>query len=220
MRCGEESLYVEVGSSVSTALIAAASAFLVACIAGGFSILGLLISKEQQVSGFRQSWIDQLRADLATLVAHAYQIHAFLLRPDSWNYGEFWTATREDYLELNKASVRIKLRLNRQEIESVAILENMTRLELMFADFASDPKTASLDKINNIIDALETGAPPLLKKEWQRVKKGEFIYRVAKWVAVIAFIVTAILAFVLFWEIHASASANIRPSDLFQHWRF
>jgi hypothetical protein len=54
---------------MSVALIAAASAFVVAWVAGAFSLLGLLISKEQKVSEFRQAWIDALRADIAALVA-------------------------------------------------------------------------------------------------------------------------------------------------------
>ena len=162
---------------LAVALIAAAGAFLVACIAGGFSLLGLIISKEQQVSGFRQAWIDALRADLAALVAHAYQIQSYAVAHSPFSPVEFWKATREDYVELNQASIRIKLRLNPDEAESKIVLQAMGRMEALFRQI-DDP--LSPKKIDEIVDALERDAPPLLKKEWKRVKKGELIYRVAK----------------------------------------
>src|SRR5947208_1351430 len=84
-------------------LIAAAGAFLVAWIAGAFSLLGLIISKEQKVSEFRQSWIDALRNDLGLLVAHAYQIQAFILMHQPYDPSAGWQQTREDYVGLNQA---------------------------------------------------------------------------------------------------------------------
>jgi len=42
-----------------------------AVIAGFVSILGLIISKEQKTSEFRQTWIDSLRSDIASLIARA-----------------------------------------------------------------------------------------------------------------------------------------------------
>ena len=46
-----------------------------ALIAGVVSLLGLVISKEQKVSEFRQAWIDALRSDVASLISHVNAIH-------------------------------------------------------------------------------------------------------------------------------------------------
>lgn len=188
-------------TEVPVALIAAASAFLVACIAGVFSLLGLLISKEQRVSEFRQAWIDALRADIATLIAHAYQIHAFLVGSGPWDYAKFWNATRDDYVELNQASTRIKLRINRNERESKLILQSMSEMEALFSQRPTDPPKVSLKQINKIVEALERDAPPLLKKEWQRVKSGEPIYRWATWLALSVLVATGLMVAWLFWRI-------------------
>jgi hypothetical protein len=40
-----------------------ATAIVVAIIAGAFSFLGLVLSKEQKISELREAWIDGLRAD-------------------------------------------------------------------------------------------------------------------------------------------------------------
>ena len=188
-------------TDVSVALIAAASAFLVAGIAGAFSLLGLLITKEQKVSEFRQAWIDALRADIASLVAHAYQIHAFVVQPDPWTYAEFWKATRDDYLELNSASMRIKLRINRDECDSRLILQSMSEMEALLSRPSIEPPEKWLERVNKIVDALERDAPPLLKKEWRRVKRGEPIYRLAKWLALFVFLGTVATTVWLFWRI-------------------
>src|SRR5580704_6453073 len=90
---------------LTPALVAAAGALLVAFVAGAFSMLGLIISKEQQVSGFRQSWIDSLRSDIATLVARSHQIQSFKVLHTSSGYEHFWKETHDDYVELNKASI-------------------------------------------------------------------------------------------------------------------
>jgi hypothetical protein len=63
-----------------TAMISTYATLLVAMIAGAFSLLGLVISKEQKVSEFRQTWIDALREDISELIAHANLIHAELLK--------------------------------------------------------------------------------------------------------------------------------------------
>lgn len=166
-------------------------------IAGAFSLVGLLISKEQRVSDFRQIWIDALRADLAKFVAHAHQIQAYATLNKPIDYSKYWQDTHEDHIELNQASIRIKLRLNPSECDSRLILQSMGEMEELFKTRKDIPDSAALDKINTIVDALEHNAPPLLKKEWNRVKRGEVIYNFAKWGAFTLFILTGLLAYVL-----------------------
>jgi hypothetical protein len=57
----------------------AVGAVAAALIAGLISLLGLIISKEQKVSDFRQAWIDALRSDIAAVITHAQSIHGAYL---------------------------------------------------------------------------------------------------------------------------------------------
>jgi hypothetical protein len=184
---------------LEVALVAAAGAFLVACIAGGFSLLGLIISKEQQVSGFRQVWIDALRADIASFVARAHQIQSYVKGHQPLRYTDFWKATHDDYIALNETSTRIKLRLNWGEPESQIILGLMNKMEGLF-DKMGDP--TSSDQIKHIVDDLERAGPPLLQKEWKRVKQGELTYRVAKVFALSIFACAAAIVGFLLGIIH------------------
>jgi len=90
-----------------------------------------------------------------------------------WDPLEFWNKTHDDYIELNKASIRIKLRLNQTECDSKLILKSMRDMEALFAAASNELPNVSVDKLNRIVESLEQDAPPLLKKEWERVKKGE-----------------------------------------------
>lgn len=188
-------------SSISVPALAAAGAALAGWIAGAFSVLGLLTSKEEKVSEFRQAWIDALRADLASLVAHAHQIYAYVAMHKPLNDELFWKETREDYLALNGASTRIKLRLNRDEPESKLVLCTMQKMEALFAFIPTGGPKLSIENINKITDELESNAPPLLKKEWNRVKGGELIYRIAKWSSILIFGATGAAAAWLFYNL-------------------
>ncbi|MHB1796379.1 MAG: hypothetical protein ACYCPO_15590 [Acidobacteriaceae bacterium] len=188
-------------SAISVPALAAASAALAAWIAGLFSLLGLLTSKEQKVSEFRQAWIDALRLEIALLIAHAHQIYAYVAMHKPIDSKQFWKETRDDYLALNGASTRIKLRVNHDEQESKLILCSMEKMESLFGDLPTAVGNISLEKINKIVDELERDAPLLLKKEWNRVKRGELVYRIAKWLAAGLLIITGIAAGWLFYKL-------------------
>ncbi len=54
----------------------AAGAILAAVIAGAFSFLSLVMSKEQKVSEFRQDWINSLREDICKFVSAIVHLSA------------------------------------------------------------------------------------------------------------------------------------------------
>lgn len=183
-------------------------ACLAACLAGAFTLIGLIISKEQRVSDFRQAWIDELRKDIAALVAHSHQINAYSIGLDppplsTEGYKEYLSATRGDFIELNKASTRIRLRLNWEEYESRLILDSMFELETIFGAMLKGPDLTSVEKTKRVADSLERNAPPLLKKEWKRVKRGENVYKFAKWGAFALFLLAGWCAYFL-WHRLAS----------------
>ncbi len=52
----------------------AAGAVTASLIAGLFSFLSLILSKEQKISEFRQNWIDNVQEDLSTYISSLYSI--------------------------------------------------------------------------------------------------------------------------------------------------
>lgn len=57
-----------------------AGTIIAAIIAAVISLLGLLISKENKVSEFRQAWIDALREEIAEVITHAHSFTALTWR--------------------------------------------------------------------------------------------------------------------------------------------
>jgi len=148
---------------------------IVAALIGAIiALLGLVISKEHKVSEFRQAWIDDLRADIALLITHGYAIVGASLAFQ--NDAERWRSAREDYLGINAASARIKLRLNPKEKPSIVLFELLKQHESFFATHPlPEPKTL----IPLEMKILEC-AQGILKQEWVRVRSGEAAYRVTK----------------------------------------
>ncbi len=165
----------------------AVGAIIAALITGVVSLLGLIISKEQKVPDFRQSWIDGLRDDIAAVIAHAFAIQG------AYDAGfptdaETWTAVRPDLLGLNEAASKIRLRLNPNEAEAVAVLK---RLDEFDAQFASGGKS-EIAQLLEIEENLVTEAQVVLKQEWRRVRAGERTYRVARLLAIVVTAVSAV----------------------------
>ena len=152
-----------------------------ALIAGAVSLLGLVISKEQKVSEFRQAWIDALRSDVASLISHVNAIHG-AFQAGFGNKGQIWQHAREDFIGANSAVANIRLRLNPSEKQCEEVLGLVTELERELA-VGNAPSHKRLDKIEH---ELVASVQVLLKAEWIRVRKGELVYRIAQAVAAFA----------------------------------
>jgi len=178
----------------------------VATISGLISITGLVISKEQKLSDFRQAWIDALRDDISHFISHPLMISAYnelVFRPRAEKLREklaqtdrtreeraaieqeiaqaasdFYADMRESYSKINIYSTRIKLRLNDgpHEIDSRALLSVLKRMEGLFSNI----HTLEDQPVQDAVAEIETISRPLLKKEWERVKRGERTFRAAK----------------------------------------
>lgn len=171
-------------------MVSTYATIIVATIAGAFSLLGLIIAKEQKVSEFRQQWIDALRQDVAEFVAQGNIIHAALLKlaeQSSPDKTKFLADNRESYVGINRASTSIRLRLNATESSSKALLNAIRRLEAMLVGELETlhDSSAELEKLNLEI---EEHAAVVLKSEWESVKTGERQYIVAKWGAGLLFV--------------------------------
>jgi len=170
--------------------IAAGAAIVAALVAGAFSFVNLTLTKEQKISEFRQTWIDALREDLATFFATArafaratQELHAFGKGSKDGAPMAFTEDKISDLrYQIAETRYRIQLRLNPKEAEHIELLRLMQsavdRQQEMIAGAADTTK---------ILESIETAAgyaPQVLKTEWERVKKGELAFRLARnWIA-------------------------------------
>lgn len=145
------------------------AALLAAALGAIGAAIGLIITKENKTSEFRQIWINELRNAIVGL-SQAYQIAA-----ERSHYSK--EEKLKARLEANKLVAEIQLRLNslkpnKYERELKEILEQ-AEIELL---------TKNANIIALVIKLLKAGSN-VLKGEWKRVKRGEIKYRICVWVA-------------------------------------
>ncbi|WP_127159673.1 hypothetical protein [Xanthomonas arboricola] len=167
-----------------------------ALIAGSFSYLNLVMSKEQKVSEFRQIWIDSLRKDIADYCAAAmYLSSAYDLleedAPEKPSLSEYLKAVESQTGRATYAYTSIILRINPAD-KSKELKEH----NLAFLDVLERSRNALReDRFSDakmFLDDLQAKARPILKLEWNRVRDGEPIFRLTRWVA-LAIILGAIV---------------------------
>lgn len=110
---------------------------LVALIAGVISLLSLINSKEQKVTEINQAWIDQLRADVALVIAHGNAIfnlfdNTTIAQEESLPMDKMWHDGREDTLAMATAIARIRLRLTKTDVLSTAVLRSVDEFNAFF----------------------------------------------------------------------------------------
>ena len=126
------------------------------------SIVTLIVGRGSKISEFRQAWINDQRADLATFGAAALS----LARQKS-------SDRAADYDKLEQAALRIRLRENPIKPEWTAVIASMdqVRTDLLAHD------AASRDIFTNVA-AITDAASLVLKGEWKKVRSGEIGYRI------------------------------------------
>lgn len=126
------------------------------------SIVTLIVGRGSKISEFRQAWINDQRADLATFGAAALS----LARQKS-------SDRAADYDKLEQAALRIRLRENPIKPEWTAVIASMdqVRTDLLAHD------AASRDIFTNVA-AITDAASLVLKGEWKKVRFGEIGYRI------------------------------------------
>jgi predicted PurR-regulated permease PerM len=158
-----------------------------AIIAGFFSLVSLISSKEQKVSEFRQEWINSLRESVSSYIASLSYMstlykHYLEQDIDKLNRFEMTKGVKEIYSTANKAYNDIVFRVNGNENK-----EHLREINNKFLSALEE--TRSLFNDNEFLKArtncnkVRDYAKPLLKAEWERVKRGEPTYRYAKYFA-------------------------------------
>lgn len=175
-------------------LVIPIGAVLAASITAAISFVSLVVSKEQKISEFRQSWIDALRQELAEFASNARRVAAetspINLRRLSGSVVEQIEAHNQEALRadpfhenrqrLAQAYYAVRLRLNPTEPDHNSILKN---LDAVYDVLASSAESVRLDRTVKALDDLARASQGVLKREWIRVKDGEPRYRRAVTVA-------------------------------------
>lgn len=166
-------------------------AIVAALITAGLTFLGLVVTKEQKVSEFRQAWIDSVREDIALLIAsvHAVDTHEQLEGEDQ-HAG--WVAARSDFMAANGAMLRLKLRLNPDEDGPAAIIAIIDQMEALINGSLTTERGEQLLAMERELVPI---AALMLKGEWRRVKGGEPVFVAVKWTALILLIITGTTLF-------------------------
>ncbi len=138
---------------------------LTAVIGASVAVIGLVVAKESKTSDFRQQWIDGLRNDLADFISLSIDIAMKSGANKTTIVGdkqlEVWQAA-------NTRLARIQLRINPREALHQNLVSKLQALEK--AATHSDAKTTRL------AEEVVSCSQQVLKKEWQRVKRGEWKY--------------------------------------------
>ena len=168
----------------STAMLPILGPIVAAVIAGAVAFLASVFSKEQKVSEFRQAWIDALRSDISELVSIATQIgDEIVVRSrqgeDTESLQKHLRVREADFQRLEACKVRIRLRLNPRE----------HRLLLEAVVAMSEPGDHDA-KAESLIEESQK----VLKAEWKRVKRGEPVFYVSKWLSLLIFFVALAIA--------------------------
>jgi hypothetical protein len=198
-------------STVSGHWIVPVSAIIVAFIAGLFSFLNLVLSKEQKVSELRQAWIDGLREDLAAHIAAVFAVK-YLVDAYQYQHGrrlkyvDLAEAISEPHLQASTTFHRILLRLNPGDTSTAQkeLIEELNKLRKCFI-------AEKYEKACNCTPAIREKGQSVLKAEWERVKQGEPIFRWSKRVALLfVFSVIALLGF-LIWQMRSHSHTGVTP---------
>ena len=153
-------------------ILTAIAAVIAALIAAVISFISLISSKEEKVSEFRQAWIDSIREEMSCFIA--------LLKSTESNNIE---KVRDKYN-------RILFRLNpKKDSELIEIVNDAYRA------FTSESKDD--ERIKRCERKLQKEFPKMLKTEWERVKKGESIYKVSKWIPLVLILIVLIIVWAL-----------------------
>jgi hypothetical protein len=204
-------------SQVPHELITAIGAVVAALIAGAVAYLGLIISKESKVSEFRQQWIDSLREDVSGVIAHVdgirgSSIWATFGRTVPNSSETLWDKVKDDITGLRQKSARIRLRLNPNEKRKKEKEANKAIVDLLkqYHEIFERP-TLDFSELDAINERLISATQTVLKENWNRVRHGEFVYRLAKGFAFLIIICGVVGIVLLFFVGHISS-----PSELYR----
>lgn len=168
-------------------------AMFAAIIAGYFSFINLIASKENKVSEFRQEWINSLRDSISCYVSSLSYLSTLIKhyseRPDEEkNKFEMFRDVENVYTKVTESYNDIVFRINDDEKNKKGKKINDNFLDELRNTREYYNKN-NFSEAKKACDKLSEAAKPLLKYEWKRVKTGELSYRVSKYLSIIILLI-------------------------------
>lgn len=177
-------------------------AIVAAMVAGLVSFIVTILTKEQKTSEFRQAWIDALRQDLSDFAAATISLTDALrlLAEHSASAAERRAhLLQERYPEVKQIEAtrtRILLRLNPDEhVKLIALVDRA------YSYSAAREEKADPNAGVRLVTDFVAESQAVLKHEWKRVKRGETVFWVTKWLSLFVFVLSGIVAY-LYWRGH------------------
>ena len=168
-----------------------------AVITGLLSLVGLIISKENKTSEFRQQWIDGFREELSDLIGRIEVIllhgrllhfevnkkHGGVITPELLN--DCMEKIKDEVKEAHSLHRKLLLRLNPNEHQNIRkIMDDIATA--LCKNMPEEEEVSAL--LNKLVETTQME----LKKEWTRVKTGEPVFRTTKWAALIFILVMSV----------------------------
>ena len=167
---------------LSVQAVAATATFVASLLAGVFALVNLTLSKEQKVSEFRQAWIDHLREDLSRFFALLHYLGgaantASILGSEEMQLKLPDVVKQRPILDAEawELLMRIKLRLNTTEAAHIELLRLLVEARHRASAIGRD--VSPVIELERMIKDASDFARPVLKSEWEVVKKGEPVFR-------------------------------------------
>jgi hypothetical protein len=175
---------------------------LAALITALISFVNLILSKEQKTSEFRQAWIDGLRGELAVFFSSARALCRTMEEARSPNTTDediqYFKFSNDKIGNMRLASAdslyRIKLRLNKKEPEHKE-LNHLLESAIRIQNSINIEKDKDYTEALNAIEIAVSCSQDILKTEWDRVKKGEIPFQIAKYGTLLIIIISLISLF-------------------------
>ncbi|EJG0622748.1 MULTISPECIES: hypothetical protein [Vibrio harveyi group] len=180
-----------------------------ALIAGAFSFLSLVLTKEQQISQLRQNWIDALRDDISkyisALVATEEIYWAMKQKHgDSVDVLARSVETKEEHQALAIAYSNIMMRLNPDDKS-----KHQKELRNCLVQSKKLASKGKWDESVAMVDSIRDVAQLTLKEEWERVKVGEPSFVRSKRVAVIGVIIALLAACLVIYNVSVPLEPHV-----------
>lgn len=184
---------------------------IVALIAVIASFISLIIAKETKTSEFRQKWIDSIRDDIADLMGTLtqYSIVYIAQNPtDRESKEKFFNDNNELLAKVEISINKIELRLNPEDDKD--LINHLNAI----SDFITIPQESKLGDLSTTMNKLKEQSHKLLKDEWERVKKGEWLYRTIKYIfGTVAFIFMIYFAYNVYQTIPITDNEHNKTLD-------
>lgn len=144
-------------------------ATVVGSIIGAF--ISTLLSRFQKVSSFRQDWINSLRLTFADILLQCEKYTDVAYQDNKKSY--------QEKIELVRAISKVKLFLNLKEDFSSSLIQKIENIPYDYMGKSGGAKEFALIK-----PEIEKVMQDILKDEWNRVRDGEFVWKIKKFIKI------------------------------------